>query len=216
MMNKALNYLGRLLCVGVILVGAASLCVGYYSTSTDLLTAFSQYPRLHPWLLQAHLHHQQLITDGVIAVVLAFLCGFTLLLFVGKIATHGSAKWAGFWECLFARLMPLRGPRFRLGRRSIRNIALPSKLQREHVIIMAPSGQFKTSGFIEPNLFEERGERGLVIFDIKGELLKTCGGALSTHLKVVAFAPMDLSISIHYNPLRHIMADVDAEDLATC
>src|SRR5260370_30715131 len=195
MMNKTLNFLGRMLCVGVIFVGAASSCVGYYSIGTGLTTAFPQYPRWKPVLVQLHLHHEQLIAGGLIAIVLGFLSGFILLQLQGKPSSHGTAKWAGFWEVLRAGLSPRHGPRFILGRRGRQTVALSQKLQCEHALIMAPNGQFKTSGFIMPNLLEERGQRGLVIHDIKGELLKVCGGALSKYLQVVVFAPMDLSLS---------------------
>src|SRR5487761_387041 len=104
MMNKVLNWLGRMVCVGVIIVGAASSYIGYYSIGTGLLTLFPQYPRLKPYLEQFHLHHEQLIAGGLIAIVLGFLSGFILMQLQGKPSSRGTAKWAGFWEVLRAGL----------------------------------------------------------------------------------------------------------------
>ena len=216
-MNKALNFLARLLCAGIVAVGAVSVAVGGWSTDRSLVDGFvSTYPHAKPYAAWIALHHMQLIIGGAIAIALAFAVGYSLMRLLGKPSSHGSARWASVLEVWQAGLAPHRGPRFVLGHRGLQILALSEKLQREHALIVAPNGQFKTSGFIIPNLLEERGLRGLVIHDVKGELLKVCAGALSHYLPVVVWAPARMEISIHYNPLKFVLTEEDAADLAQC
>lgn len=222
MLNTALNWVLRMVCCAIIFLGSAAIFAGSYLTDSAFVELFkteSYYPHIQHLHGQLVPHHQQLLVGGTSAVVLALLCGFLLLFLAQQSSTtsdHGSAKWAGFWTIVCAHLAPLRRPRFILGKRGLLTVALPKHLQYQQVIIVAPNGQWKTTGFITPNLFEERGQRGIITFDLKGELLQVCGGALSRYLQVLVWAPLELPTSIHYNPLRHVSTEEDAADLAAC
>ena len=67
-----------------------------------------------------------------------------------------------------------------------------------------------------PNLLQERGDRGVLSNDPKGEQYEKCVGALSQRMTVVAFAPSRLDISLHYNSLMFIASMTDAENFVQC
>jgi type IV secretion system protein VirD4 len=54
--------------------------------------------------------------------------------------------------------------------------ALSPKAQERHVLLVAPTGQGKTSGVILPGILTEVGHRSLFINDTKGELIGHCYG----------------------------------------
>src|SRR5579859_6863638 len=93
-------------------------------------------------------------------------------------------------------------------------IALNQRQQESHVLLVAPTGNGKTSCIIIPNLLYENGRRSLFINDIKGELVDKCAGALAQRHHCFIFAPTRPARSHHYNPLAHVQDMNDAEDLA--
>ena len=93
-------------------------------------------------------------------------------------------------------------------------IALTEKQQESHVLIVAPSGKRKSSGFFIPALLQERGHRSLIINDVKDELYRLTAGAVSRYHQVFVFSPTRPERSNGYNPLAHISTSKEARDFA--
>ncbi len=216
---KTLSNLGlRLLCSLLFVAGALTALAGFVLHSPDTTKFYvTLFPGLHRSAVRLQPYALPMMIGGTIVGVLALALG--LLLQSGSMESrrtvHGSARFAGWWEIWRAGYAAgHRQNRFTLGTHGLQTVALTDWRQREHVLGIAPPGQGKTSGIIIPNLCQERGERGLLANDPKGELYATCAGPLSRHLSVLAFAPLRPDISIHYNPLAHVRTTEDAEDLA--
>jgi type IV secretion system protein VirD4 len=149
--------------------------------------------------------------------------------------THGSAHWATVGELKKAQLINGQAhmrqaasnsmisgnnnscqPESLLlvGYRGRYPIVLTERRQESHVLIVAPTGKRKSSGFFIPALLEERGHRSLVINDLKGELFKLTAGAVSKYHQVQLFSPTNPYMSHCYNPLAHIRNSKGARDFA--
>lgn len=169
------------------------------------------------------------IVAGILAI-LVFLFGQNRL---RPTRAHGSAHWATLGELwrdhlVFLRWQERRSRRhalahgehppsfFPLGRSRGVRLALSERQQESHVGIIAPTGKRKTATMIIPPLLREQGHRSLFINDSKGELALTTWGALAEHHTCYQFAPTKPPQSHCYNPLAHVKAMTDAEDLATC
>nr|MDQ2905347.1 type IV secretory system conjugative DNA transfer family protein [Chloroflexota bacterium] len=174
------------------------------------------FPRLQPLVTQLHPHAVQMMIGCGLAAVAFFLVGGGAVAIKGRPSiVHGSAHFASWHEIWRAGFAPGRShTRLVLGRRGVQTVAVSEARQCEHVMLMAPTGQGKTSGVIIPGLLEERGTRGLLVNDVKGELHETCAGALGHHMSVSVFAPLRPGISVQYNPLAHVKTVEDAENLA--
>ena len=104
-----------------------------------------------------------------------------------------------------------------LGKTAVRRtVSLSERQQESNILLTAPVGSGKSSGIIIPNLLRERGSRSLFISDVKGELLRVTGGAVSRYHKVYVFSPTKPLISHGYNPLTYVKTPEDAQDLAQC
>src|SRR5437667_4862670 len=97
-----------------------------------------------------------------------------------------------------------------------RLVSLSEQQQESNILLTAPVGSGKSSRIIIPNLLRERGSRSLFISDVKGELLRVTGGAVSRYHKYYVFAPTKPEESHGYNPLTSIKTPEDAQDLAQC
>ena len=97
-----------------------------------------------------------------------------------------------------------------------RTLGLTHRQQESHVLLCAPTGKGKTSSIILPGLLREDGTRGLVINDVKGELVSKTWGALQQQYTCCLFSPTRATESHRYNPLCHVRGMEDAEDLARC
>jgi type IV secretion system protein VirD4 len=95
-------------------------------------------------------------------------------------------------------------------------ISLSERQQESNILLTAPVGSGKSSRIIIPNILRERGSRSLFISDVKGELLRVTGGAVSRYHKVYVFAPAKPQQSHGYNPLAAIKTPEDAQGLAQC
>jgi type IV secretion system protein VirD4 len=93
--------------------------------------------------------------------------------------------------------------------------ALPQKRQESHVLLIAPTGQGKSSGIMIPGLLSETGARSLFINDTKSELVGACYGWLSQSHTCFILSPTKPENSHRYNPLAHVVDMEDAEDLAS-
>ena len=216
-----LNWFERLVCAIVFVAAAWSVCIGFALTQPgSMQTLESVFPHLHlhSYAVQLQPHSLQLIIVGAIVASLALALGVWLLdaTMTASRQAHGSARFANWFEIWRAGYAEWSWkPRFILGHSGFQTIALTTRRLREHVIAIAPSGQGKTSEVILPNLLQERGDRGLLSNDPKGEQYEKCVGVLSQRMMVVAFAPSRLDISVHYNPLMFIASMTDAENFAT-
>jgi type IV secretion system protein VirD4 len=172
---------------------------------------------------------------GTLAAALALVLGRTLawpllrgLWFVGALAimgrrarptaSHGSARLATRRE--IGRLRPRpgeahfvagtsgRGPRQQI-------VSIPEAEHYEHLLLDAPNGAGKTSGFIIPNLLGETGGRTIIVADPKRELLKTTAPHLRTIYppgRVWVLDFYDPTLSQGYNPLAWVR-DMRTADL---
>ncbi len=111
---------------------------------------------------------------------------------------HGSARWMTRSEM---RALADRGAPLMLGRSGGTTVALPRDLQVLNVLLVGPPNTGKSAGFIIPNLLREKGERSLVITDMKGELLTKAGRALAVHHDVWLLDFLSPQESLGYNPL---------------
>ncbi len=148
---------------------------------------------------------------------------------VSSATKYGSAHFARGRELrefrvpLLARFLSRKGrkktpeSRLVLGKTATRRtVSLSERQQESNILLTAPVGSGKSSGIIIPNLLRERGSRSLFISDVKGELLRVTGGAVSRFHKVYVFAPTKPLISHGYNPLTAVLTPEDAQDLAQC
>jgi len=172
---------------------------------------------------------------GTLAAALALALGRTLawpllrgLWFVGALAimgrrarpttSHGSARLATRRE--IRRLCPRPGEaHFVAGvagrglRRQV--VSIPEAEHYEHLLLDAPNGAGKTSGFIIPNLLGETGGRTVIVADPKRELLKKTAPYLRTAYpngRVWVLDFYDPTISHGYNPLAWVR-DMRTADL---
>jgi len=133
-------------------------------------------------------------------------------------ASHGSARLATRRE--IGRLRPRpgeahfiagivgRGPRRQL-------VGIPEAEHYEHLLLDAPNGAGKTSGFIIPNLLGETGGRTVIVADPKRELLKKTAPHLRTAYpdgRVWVLDFYDPTLSHGYNPLAWVR-DMRTADL---
>src|SRR5450631_4140027 len=150
------------------------------------------------------------------------------LLFVIKprrtATSHGTAHWASLQELKQAKL--LAGPGtphgqdapeslLLVGYRGRYPVALSERQQESHILIVAPTGKRKSSGFFIPALLGERGHRSMIINDLKGELFALTAGAVARYHRVQLFAPTHPERSNGYNPLSHVQTSKEARDFAT-
>jgi type IV secretion system protein VirD4 len=146
-----------------------------------------------------------------------------------SLTKYGSAHFARgselreFQVPLLVSLLSLRNrkktpeSRLVLGKTAIgRTVSLSERQQESNILLTAPVGSGKSSGIIIPNLLRERGSRSLFISDVKGELLRVTGGAVSRYHDVYVFAPTKPQESHGYNPLAAVLTPEDAQDLAQC
>jgi type IV secretion system protein VirD4 len=151
---------------------------------------------------------------------------FAIIMFVVQVAqkrppvfpsTFGTAHFAAPLEV--ASLLPSPGelatqPYLLLGTYASFIAALSPKSQESHVLLVAPTGQGKTSGIMLPGILSEVGQRSLFINDTKGELVGQSFGWLSASHTCLVLSPTRPQSSHHYNPLAHVSDMEDAEDLA--
>ncbi len=172
---------------------------------------------------------------GTLAAALALVLGRTLawpvlrgLWFVGALAlmgrrarptaSHGSARLATRREIRRLRPRPgeahfVAGVAGRWPRRQV--VAIPEAEHYEHLLLDAPNGAGKTSGFIIPNLLGETGGRTVIVADPKRELLKKTAPHLRTIYpggRVWVLDFYDPTISHGYNPLAWVR-DMRSADL---
>jgi type IV secretory pathway TraG/TraD family ATPase VirD4 len=164
---------GAVGCIGIIavVVGGTLLIPQARAAYVSMLPHIRVYAdRLQP-------HAVQMVVAGGIVFVVAALCNFVLrdaTLAISQVV-GGSARFATWWEIWRLGYAERRKkPRFVLGKSTFfQTVALTAKRMFEHVIVLAPNGQGKTSRLIQPNLLQEKGDRGVLVNDTKGELYKT-------------------------------------------
>jgi type IV secretion system protein VirD4 len=154
--------------------------------------------------------------------VLAILCLIAVVAAKNKplsTSTHGTAHFATPEESrpFYPSLEEINDAPWLVVGKSRHGVAALSPIQQEsHVLMVAPSGQGKTSGVIIPNLLRETGNRSLFINDIKFELIQTCAGWLGQRYHCLFLTPTKPTTSHHYNPLAHVENMKDAQQLAAC
>jgi type IV secretory pathway TraG/TraD family ATPase VirD4 len=217
-MKTLSNRMLQAFCGLLFLAGALTALAGFALRSPNTTQFYATlFPGLHPYAVGLQPHTLPMLVGGNIVGVLALVLGFTLQSWSMESSrmVGGSAQFAGWWEIWRGSFASGKKQfRFVLGKHGLQTVALTEWRQREHVLGIAPPGQGKTSNVIIPNLCQERGDRGVLANDTKGELYEKCAGLLSRQMKVLAFAPLQPEISVHYNPLEHVHTTEDAEDLA--
>jgi type IV secretion system protein VirD4 len=97
-------------------------------------------------------------------------------------------------------------------------IALTEAQQENHVLLVAPTGRGKTAGIVIPNILNERGNRSLLVNDVKHELIEKCISAVAQYHDCYIIAPTKPGESNGYNPLAHVTPESqgDARSVAEC
>ncbi len=118
---------------------------------------------------------------------------------------HGSAQYMGFWERLFFLSPQHRG--FIVGKtRWGRTQRLSQQESEKNLLLVAPTGMYKTSSFIIENVLRCSGS--VVTTDPSGEIFtKTSGHMADRGYQVLVFNPTDLSHSIRFNVLQAFRQD---------
>jgi len=147
---------------------------------------------------------------AVLAAAVAWRVGWFLFTRPGRIeagATHGDAHLATGRE---VRLLRDRGGPLLLGRmgRSGMRVCLDQAMQALNTLVVGPPGSGKSAGLIISNLLRERGDRSLVVTDLKGELLRLCGRVLRRTHTVWAVNFLDPT-AMGYNPLAGCTTPMD-------
>jgi len=171
--------------------------------------AATRYPAV-----QGKPYHTAVVGEAVaLAAVLAFIgwrVGWFIMTRPGRIApgtTHGDAHLATHREL---RALRDRGGPLLLGRQGQRGVrvCLDQALQALNTLIVGPPGSGKSAGVIIPNVLRERGDRSLVLTDLKGELLRLCGRVLRRTHTVWAVNFLDPH-AMGYNPLAGCTTPMD-------
>jgi len=177
--------------------------------STWIGHAVARYPTL-----QGKPYHTLVVSEAAALAILVAVAAWRVVWFLctrpGRIeagATHGDAHLATPRE-----LHPLRdrgGPLLlgRLGRRGMR-VCLDKAMQALNTLVVGPPGSGKSAGVIIPNLLRERGDRSLVITDLKGELLRLRGRVLRRTHTVWTVNFLDPT-AMGYNPLAGCTTPMD-------
>lgn len=139
---------------------------------------------------------------AVIVAIIGWRVGWFMMTQPGRIAvgtTHGDAHLATGREL---RALRDRGGPLLLGRQGRRGgrVCLDQAMQALNTLIVGPPGSGKSAGVIIPNVLRERGDRSLVLTDLKGELLRLCGRVLRHTHTVWAVNFLDPH-AMGYNPL---------------
>ncbi len=183
---------------------------GGLAWSTWVGRASMRYPTL-----QGKPYHPAVVIEaGALALLLAVVL-WRVVWFVctrpGRIeagATHGDAHLATRREL---RALRDRGCPLLLGRLGQRGqrVCLDHALQALNTLVVGPPGSGKSAGVIIPNLLRERGDRSLVVTDLKGELLRLCGRALTATQTVWSVNFLAPETSLGYNPLAGCTTPMD-------
>ncbi len=167
------------------------------------------------WTRHADVRYTQLAHTGVLNGIIALEAGVLLAPVAALVyravwfvytrprkllpsTAHGSARWMATREM---RALAYRGSPLMLGRAEHTTVALGRDLQVLNVLLVGPPNTGKSAGFIIPNLLREKGERSLVITDMKGELLTKAGRSLAAHHDVWLLDFLSPQESLGYNPL---------------
>ena len=105
---------------------------------------------------------------------------------------------------------------FVIGQALGHTIYLNEEQQREHVLMVAPTGGGKSAYMIIPNLLCEQGQRSVFVADVMDELYGIGAATLARHQQVWRFAPTDPEESMGYNPLAYVQDAREAAQLAEC
>jgi len=161
---------------------------------------------------------------GIVALLLLLVFRVPLQLLATRgrrLRTTGEtarARWAT-WRDLRRYRPRRREPKIMLGRLKGKVVALVGERQYLNLLVLAPPGMGKTSGFIIPNILAERGDRlgrrgrSLIIGDLKGELARTTLPAKSRTHRCVVLDFYDPTRSVGYNPLAHVSTPEEVAEL---
>jgi len=164
--------------------------------------------------LQGRPYHTIVVLEVAALVLAALVLGWRVVWFFctrpGRIeagATHGDAHLATPRE--LRGLRDRGGPLLlgRLGRRGMR-VCLDQAMQALNTLVVGPPGSGKSTALIISNLLRERGDRSLVVTDLKGELLRLCGRVLRRTHTVWAVNFLD-PMALGYNPLAGCTTPMD-------
>ncbi|MBU5486448.1 type IV secretory system conjugative DNA transfer family protein [Clostridium sp. MSJ-11] len=93
-----------------------------------------------------------------------------------------------------------------------KNHTLSQKASQEHICIIAPSGEGKTTSLFIPNLLNENLKGSIIVPDPKGELYELTHKFQSKYRKVILYKPLESGIG--YNPLKNCRTDREVMQLA--
>lgn len=133
---------------------------------------------------------------------------------------HGSAKWGSIWRIRSRyEKRPSGSPDNRILSQNIKMRcdswnAKPIYQRNANTLVVGGPGSWKTRGYVIPNLL--LGNTHFVIRDPKGELLRAVGKHLeSVGYDVSAVDLIHFIKSVHYNPLKYVRTEQDAQRIVT-
>lgn len=80
-----------------------------------------------------------------------------------------------------------------------KNVQLNRKMSKEHILKIAPSGGYKSRGFIMPNV-KQLNNCSMIVTDPSGEIQETCK---RDDMNILTFNPLHPGNSIGFNPLAN-------------
>lgn len=185
---------------------------------TAALQAFPSYVLAHgPLSFEAGS-----LAAGVVATCGIWVAWAYSLLREGNYRTgeeHGSAKWGTRHEG--KRFMDTKHPDNNiLFTKNFGLVVTRDKHSRKYgrnrnVLVVGGSGSGKTRGYVEPNLMQMNSDYFLT--DPKGTTLLNTGDMLEAGgYDIKVFSTVDLSSSLHYNPLAYVHDEADVLEFVEC
>lgn len=98
------------------------------------------------------------------------------------------------------------------GIRLSKNYQLSEKASQEHIFLVGPSGEFKTTGLLIPNLLSPDLKGSIIVSDPKGELHRLTHKFQKQYRKVLVYKPLEKGLG--YNPLANCRNDREVKELA--
>jgi type IV secretion system protein VirD4 len=184
---------------------------GLYSSILVIIAIlhFELIPYSEIYVLAQFIYPYMVIVDDGSFV---FLGGMTILLMIlswlkFKFRPKEGSKWASFFKKRDILSKTNNGLIIYNDKR------ISDKLSYQHLAVIAPTGQGKTTKFTIPNLIGMK-DYSIVVTDPSGELYqKTAGYLKSQNINIIRLAPFDTNTTF-FNPIANIKTLSEAKQLA--